>query len=111
MAHLIEQGAFCVFLGINEPEGFGRFAIDITFVAEKNKQNAKDLEKEVELSLGDTSSFKEIRPSAFSLSLSHEASIIAQGRSIIDWNSRSVYCSICGSATGLHSILFDLTLI
>eukprot|EP00842_Homolaphlyctis_polyrhiza_P005409 jgi/Hompol1/586/HPOL_005361-RA len=44
--------------------------------------------------------FTEVRPGAFALPR-HEAAMVAQARSIIDWNSRYQYCSGCGTKTSM----------
>ena len=40
----------------------------------------------------------DIRPGVYKLS-QYEAGIIAQARSMIDWNARYIYCPSCGSPT------------
>ncbi|KAJ3172824.1 Peroxisomal NADH pyrophosphatase nudt12 [Irineochytrium annulatum] len=42
--------------------------------------------------------FKEARPAAFSLA-KRDAAILAQARSMVDWNTRYKFCSACGSKT------------
>ncbi|KAI9334999.1 NUDIX hydrolase domain-like protein [Zopfochytrium polystomum] len=43
-------------------------------------------------------SFADARPTAFFLPR-REAAILAQGRAILDWNARNVYCAMCGVKT------------
>lgn len=57
--------------------------------------NLPDLVKQIEAT---GHAFIETRPAAFSLP-KHEASIVAHGRSMIDWNSRNQFCPMCGMQT------------
>ncbi|KAI8141583.1 hypothetical protein BJV82DRAFT_169440 [Fennellomyces sp. T-0311] len=90
-----------VFLGIDEKEGTGEsgeayWALDLT----PKGNNKQEFEKLIEVFEGQGLDFSPALPRAFSSTLDREtASIIAQARSMVDWNTRNLFCPACGNRT------------
>lgn len=75
-----------VLLGVRE--GVAHFAVDISSVAEPEK----------ELGLGDLAEFLDVRSVAATLS-AEESAIVAQARALVDWHARHRFCATCGHLT------------
>jgi NAD+ diphosphatase len=43
--------------------------------------------------------FSPMRPNVFSLEEEGEAAIVACAKSLLEWNARHIYCSMCGAGT------------
>ncbi|KAJ8329044.1 NADH pyrophosphatase [Batrachochytrium dendrobatidis] len=78
-----------VFLGMDEQMMQPYWAVDVS------SSSALILKLEIQPGIR---KFVNSRPAAFSLP-TFEASILAQGLSLVDWNLRHVYCPSCGSKT------------
>lgn len=94
-----DESVIVVFLGLDESKptetgGEAYFAVDVTprpLQNEKAKQKFIDAVKEQGLE------FKNVRVGVkFE---QHEGSMVAMGRSLIDWNARNLYCNGCGGKT------------
>lgn len=77
-----------VFLG--ERDGVAHFALDLSPLHDPV----------TELGLAGAATFADVRGVAASLPAG-EASIVAQGRQMLDWHARHRYCAVCGHATAV----------
>ncbi|KAG4101280.1 hypothetical protein H8356DRAFT_280880 [Neocallimastix lanati (nom. inval.)] len=81
-----------IFLGIDEQTSIAYFAINVT-------QYITDHEPVIEKIIAENKyEFLPMRPHTFSLPPT-DAAIVAQGRAMVDWNIRNVYCPACGKKT------------
>jgi NAD+ diphosphatase len=86
VAEFVGDGAICVFLGLLD--GAPRYAIDVSSLDDKHADSE----------LARAGRFMDVRRVAPRLGLG-VPSILAQGRSMIDWHKRHQFCSTCGSPT------------
>jgi len=77
-----------VFLGLRD--GLAHFAVDLTSLHDPV----------TELGLSGAADFSDVRQIAASLP-GGDASIVAQGRQMLDWHARHRYCAVCGHATAV----------
>ncbi len=77
-----------VFLGLRE--GLAHFAVDLSGLHDPV----------TELGLAGAANFSDVRQVAASLP-GGDASIVAQGRQMLDWHTRHRYCAVCGHATSV----------
>ncbi|KAI9145736.1 NUDIX hydrolase domain-like protein [Paraphysoderma sedebokerense] len=109
---VVKSNRIVVLLGLDEdkekaavPEADGLhgvpyWAVDLSNVEGLDNEKSSKLVEELE---NQGHQFLGLRPHAFklpkALSMSIDASILAQGVSMIDWNSRNIYCPNCGVKT------------
>jgi NAD+ diphosphatase len=85
---LMDARTGAVFLGLID--GVAHFALDLTPLHDPV----------TELGLGGAATFADVRSVAPTLP-EGEASIVAQGRQMLDWHARHRYCAACGHATAV----------
>ncbi|KAF9586267.1 NADH pyrophosphatase [Lunasporangiospora selenospora] len=82
---------------VNGRRGLGYWALDLSAKGPGVKQETKDAIEQFLNAFPEKHGhyMAEMRPAAFSLS-SPEGGLVAQARSVIDWNKRSRFCTGCG---------------
>ncbi|KAJ9078820.1 NADH pyrophosphatase [Entomophthora muscae] len=93
-----EQGILMILLGSEK----GQAGLKATYWALQIGGNKVLADQVVQFSKEQSAlgnEFLRLRPAAFSLP-SSMAAIVAQARSILDWNAKNRFCSACGSPTG-----------
>ncbi|KAG0053966.1 NADH pyrophosphatase [Gryganskiella cystojenkinii] len=103
----LPDGLVLVFLGADETgteetlvhgrRGVGYWALDISAKGPGVSQELKDATEKFTNSFTESQGhyMAELRPAAFSLSFP-ESGIVAQARSVVDWNKRNIFCAGCG---------------
>ncbi|KAI9488933.1 NUDIX hydrolase domain-like protein [Zychaea mexicana] len=94
-----DSDVMLVFLGIDEKEaaaedGQAYWALDLT----PKGPHKQELKKLVEGFKAQNLEFSPALPRAFSID-EEAASILAQARAMLDWNTRNLYCPACGRKT------------